>query len=213
MSKLAGVANQWWQNPSIRSRLNQYGGIDGLVVKREGLALAAKDRWHALINKEVLEPIFAAMFRDRLIKTPSMDPIAVQVQVLDLLWQNETTKGEKIPIDEKNLPSIPEEKELKYHLAVASIKGLVLFARKHRLRPHTPRDTGSKKWWACFFSRKASLSWAQGSCLNVGYVMALLGEVLLEYMVQRQNRHATLYGGFHTWGYPQIINFDGIFPL
>ena len=63
------------------------------------------------------------------------------------------------------------------------------------------------------FFFKASLSWAQGSCLNVGYVMALLGEVLLEYMVQRQNRHATLYGGFHTWGYPQIINFDGIFPL
>ena len=145
MSKLAGVGKLWWQNPSIQSRLNQFGGIDGLVTKREGLALAAKDRWHCLINRDILEPVFAAMFNDRLIKTPSMEPITVQVHVLDLLWQNSKTKGEKIPIDETNLPPIPEEKELTYHLAVASIKGLVLFVRKHRLRPHVPRDTGWKK--------------------------------------------------------------------
>jgi hypothetical protein len=108
MSKLAGVGKLWWQNPSIQSRLNQFGGIDGLVTKREGLALAAKDRWHCLINRDILEPVFAAMFNDRLIKTPSMEPITVQVHVMDLLWQNSKPKGEKIPIDETNLPQIPE---------------------------------------------------------------------------------------------------------
>ena len=147
MSKLAGVGKLWWQNPSIQSRLDQFGGIDGLVIKRQGLAVAAKDRWHPLVNRDVLEPIFAAMFRDRLIKTPAMDPITAQVHILDLHWQHSQNKGAKeakIEIDETNLPPIPEEKELKYHLAVASIKGMVLFVRKHRLRPHVPRDTGFK---------------------------------------------------------------------
>ena len=137
MASLYGVAKQWWSDPVIRDRLKE-GGIQGLVCVSKANPIAAKDAWHVLQNKNVLTPVIECMRCVGLLKTPCLENIQEQVHVLDLLLKEQ-------PMNAMNLPPIPPQMEVKYHVTSMSIKRLVSFTRRKRLLPHTPRDRVAKK--------------------------------------------------------------------
>ena len=132
---LDGVARQWYSNPQLRTRV-QSEGIRGLVVTKDGAAVALKDRQHCIINRLVLEPIIETMRRVGLIKCPSMLAIQTQVWVMDLLVRGE-------PVNILAVPPIPLEKEVVVHCVTASLKKMISLCRRFRLRPHIPKDQGA----------------------------------------------------------------------
>ena len=149
MSTLNGVAKLWFMDPTIKGLLEEKG-IEGLVKVSKGRSVAAKNRQHCNMNPHVLKPVIDIMRKDSLLKTPCLDTIQRQIHILDLLHTKkgfDTTTG---------LPPIAFEKEIPYHLLSDGIKKMVGFARRHKLRPHVPRDTGFKS--ACDVKKKQSWS-------------------------------------------------------
>ena len=135
-ASISGVGQTWWLNQSLRDQWDQ---AKSLVQKNPpSLPMVTQDRWHAVNNLALIEPIIAKMRAAHILKTPSIEQLQEELVTFHA-WRESDGK-----LDEKNPPEITVD-ETVLHLDAASIKKVLSFCRTHYKRPHVPRDWGSKK--------------------------------------------------------------------
>lgn len=137
MANLHGVAKCWWADPVIRESI-QVDGFMKVVQTEKGRPVASQNRWCCVANTHLLRPVIRSMAENHLLKTPYMEDIERQVRILSLLSRN---KG----FDANSLPDMLPEEETPVHLHVTSLKRMIGFCRRQKLRPHCPRDRVIKR--------------------------------------------------------------------
>ena len=137
MADLGTVAKAWYLDAELKKKLGMAGGIASLVITKGSNAIIVQDRWHAVVNRRVLLPVMDAMRVQHKIKTPSLKALEDQVWILEMLF-----KGLSLNVS-GGLPPPPEELVVPIHCVASSIKKLISFTRRMKLRSHTPQDQGA----------------------------------------------------------------------
>lgn len=135
MADLGGVAKRWFLDAELQKKMALAGGIGGCVITKGSNAIVLQDRWHAVVNRKLIEPGMDAMRVQHIMKTPAMGALEEQVFILHLLFN-----GVALNVA-AGLPTPPPDMAVPIHCAATSIKKLVSFVRRMRLRQHTPQDT------------------------------------------------------------------------
>lgn len=134
-ANLNGLAKHWYHDEDLRAR-SQTSGLLAMVLKQvRGQALARRDKWHAIHNREFVKPIIVMMRDQHLLKTPYLKDLDLQVAIFSLMINGK-------PVHQEHIEYALADNEVEIHLNSSSIKKILGFLRKKYLAPHTPRDMG-----------------------------------------------------------------------
>lgn len=134
-ANLHGLARHWYHDEDLKA-CTQTSGLLAMVSKQvRGQALAKKDKWHAIHNRELVKPIVDMMRDQHLLKTPYLKDLDLQVAIFSLMINSK-------PVNDEHIEQTLADQEVEIHLGSSSIKKILGFLRKKYLAPHTPRDMG-----------------------------------------------------------------------
>lgn len=132
---LHGLHKVWSLNDELKEHCKANGLKALIQTFHPKQAIAKKDVWHAVRNRDTVQPIIFFMRRGGLLKTPYLDDLEYEIAAFGVLIQGKQ-------IDADTLGQIKQDQEVDLHCVATSIKKILSFLRSKFLRNNTPRDRG-----------------------------------------------------------------------
>lgn len=171
---LHGLHKVWTLNDELTDHCKANGVRTLIQTYHPKQAIAKKDVWHAVHNRDTVQPIIFFMRRAALLKTPYLDDLVDEVAAFAALIQGKQ-------LDADTLAQIKQDQEVDLHCVASSIKKILSFLRNRFLRSNTPRDPG--------VGGRHGLSNFSSICLSFHFLPAIIQKIVITAYDQKNSHH------------------------